>query len=173
MSGTAGLDENTVEPDDDCRVQLGQLRGCFEKNEPALLVADCKSLYDATHKERAAPSSTDKRHATELPIVKSRAVEGEADLTWIVARYQIADCLTKHASRKAEEALQQVINKAQWWTTEEETMLETRRTERERPRKLRQTATEGAEATLFLGRKRILEFLLRPTCAQGNSQLCD
>ena len=31
MHGTAGLDENTVEPDDDGSVFLGQLRGCFEK----------------------------------------------------------------------------------------------------------------------------------------------
>ena len=103
-----------------------------KKKQPALLATDCTSLYDATRKEGAAPSSTDKRHATELPTVKSRAMEGEADSTWIDARYQIADCLTKHASRKAEEALQQVINKAQWWTTEEETMLESRRTKRER-----------------------------------------
>ena len=101
------------------------------KKQPALLATDCTSLYDAILTEGAAPSSTDKRPATELPTVKSRAMEGEADLTWIDARYQIADCLTKHASRKAEEVLQQVINKAQWWTTEEETMLETRRTERE------------------------------------------
>ena len=69
---------------------------------------DCKSLHDAVHKDSAAPSSTDKRLAT----VKSRAAEGEADLRWIDARYQIAD--TKHASRKSEEVLQQVINQAQW-----------------------------------------------------------
>ena len=29
--GTAGLDENTVEPDDDSRFFFGRLRGCFEK----------------------------------------------------------------------------------------------------------------------------------------------
>ena len=63
---------------------------------------DCESLYDAIHKEGAAPASTDKRLAIELAIVKADAVSGETDLRWIDARYQIADCLTKHASRKSE-----------------------------------------------------------------------
>ena len=40
--------------------------------------------------------------AIELAIVKAKAVSGETDLRWIDARYQIADCLTKHASRKSE-----------------------------------------------------------------------
>ena len=71
----------------------------------------------------------------ELANVKSRATEGEADLGWINALYQIADCLTKRASRKSEEALQQVINQVQWQITAEETMLETRREEREREAK--------------------------------------
>ena len=55
MHGTAGLDENTVEPDDD-RIFPGQLRGGFgKKKKPASLVTNCKSLYDAIHKEGAAP----------------------------------------------------------------------------------------------------------------------
>ena len=52
------------------------------KKQPALLVTDCKSLYDAIHKE-AAPASTDKRLAIELAIVKSRATEGEANFWWM------------------------------------------------------------------------------------------
>ena len=80
--------------------------------------------------ERAAPSSTDKRIVLELAIVKSRAAQSEADLRWIDARYQIADKLATHASRKSEEVPQQVINQAQWRITAEETMLETRREER-------------------------------------------
>ena len=73
---------------------------------PSILVADCKSLYDAIHTERAAPASTDKRLAIELAIVKAKTVSGETDLRWIDARYQVADCLTKHASRKSEAVLQ-------------------------------------------------------------------
>ena len=69
---------------------------------PSNLVTDCKSLYDAIHEEGAAPASTDKRLAIELAIVKPKAVSGETDLRWIDARYQIADCLTKHASRKSQ-----------------------------------------------------------------------
>ena len=72
----------------------------FLTARPSILVADCKSLYDAVHKEGTAPASTDKRLAIELAIVKAKAVSGETDLRWIDARYQIADCLTKHASRK-------------------------------------------------------------------------
>ena len=73
----------------------------FFKARPSILFTDCKSLHDAIHEE-AAPASTDKRLATELAIVKAKAVSGETDLTWIDARYQIVDCLTKHASRKSE-----------------------------------------------------------------------
>ena len=90
-----------------------RLRGCFGKNQPAMLVTDCKSLSDALHREGASPSSTDKRLAMELAIVKSLATDGEADMRWIDARYQIADRLTRHASRKSEEALQEVINQGQ------------------------------------------------------------
>ena len=126
---------------------FGQLSGCFEKATWRFLVTDCKSLHDAIHKEGAAPSSTDKRIVIELAIDKSRASEGEADLRWIDARYHVADCLTKHASGKSEEVLQQVVNQAQGRITAEETMLETRREERERervrPRRFRQEASEG------------------------------
>ena len=77
----------------------------FIAARPSILVNDCKSFYDAVHKEGAAPASTDKRLAIELAIVKAKAVSGETDLRWIDARYQIADCLTKHASRKSEAVL--------------------------------------------------------------------
>ena len=69
----------------------------FLTARPSILVTDCKSLYVAIHKEGAAPASTDKRLAIELAIVKATAVSGDTDLRWIDARYQIADCLTKHA----------------------------------------------------------------------------
>ena len=75
-------------------------------------ITDCKSLYDAIHKEGAAPASTDKRLAIELAIVKAKAVSGETDLRWIDARCQIADCLKKHASRKSETILQKVLQEA-------------------------------------------------------------
>ena len=86
----------------------------FLTARPSILVTYCKSLYDAIHKEGAAPASTDKRLAIELAIVKGKAVSGDIDLKWIDARYQIADCLTKHASRKSEGVLQKILQEAQW-----------------------------------------------------------
>ena len=74
----------------------------FLKGRPSILITDCKSLYDAIHKEGAAPASTDKRLAIELAMVKAKAASGETDLRWIDARNQIAGCLTKHAPRKSE-----------------------------------------------------------------------
>ena len=70
-----------MEPDDDCGVLFGQ---------QAFLVTDRNILHDASHKKGAAPSSTDKRLAIELALVKSRATEGEADMRWIDALYQNA-----------------------------------------------------------------------------------
>ena len=98
-----------MEPDDDSRVFFGQLRGCLEKrNQLALLVIrDSQGLF----------SSTDKRLATEFAIVKSRAAEGEADLSWIGSPYQIGACLSKYTSRKSVEVLQQVVNQAPWSIT--------------------------------------------------------
>ena len=69
--------------------------------------------------------------AIELAIVKAKAVSGETDLRWIDARYQIADCLTKHASRKSEAVLQKILQEAQWRITAEEDMLDRRKRERE------------------------------------------
>ena len=103
----------------------------FLTARPSILVTDCKSLYDAIHKEGAAPASTDKRLAIELAIVKAKAVSGETDLRWTDAKYQIADCLTKHASRKSEAVLQKILQEAQWRTTAEEDMLDKRKQERE------------------------------------------
>ena len=55
----------------------------------------------------------------------------ETDLRWIDARYQIADCLTKHASRKSEAVLQKILQEAPWRSTAEEDMLDRRKRERE------------------------------------------
>ena len=103
----------------------------FLKARPRNLVTDCKSLYDAIHKEGAAPASKVKRLAIELAIIKAKAVSGETDLRWIIARYQIADCLTKHASRKSEAVLQKFLDEAQWRITAEEDMLDKRKQERD------------------------------------------
>ena len=103
----------------------------FLTARPSILVTDCKSLDDAIHLEGAAPASTDKRLAIELAIVKAKAVPSESDLWWIDAAYQIADCLTKRASRKSEAVLQKILQEAQWRITAEENMLDRRkRTER-------------------------------------------
>ena len=83
----------------------------FLTARPSILLTDCKSFYDALHKEGAAPASTDKRLAIELAMVKATAVSGETDLRWIDARYQIADCFTEHASRKSEAVLQKFCRK--------------------------------------------------------------
>ena len=83
-----------------------RITNSFSRRVPVFLSPTTKSLYDAIHKEGAAPASTAKRLAIELAIVKAKAVSGETDLRWIDARYQIADFLTKHASRMSEAVLQ-------------------------------------------------------------------
>ena len=103
----------------------------FLTARPSILVTHCRSLYDAIHKEGAAPASTDKRLAIELAIVKAKAVSSETDLRWIDARCQIADCLTKHASRKSEAVLQKIVQETQWRITAEGDMLDRRKRERE------------------------------------------
>ena len=103
----------------------------FLKARPSIFVTDCKSFYDAIHNGGAALASTNKRLAIELAIIKAKAVPGETDLRWIDARYQIADCLTKHASSKSETVLQKILDEAQWRITAEEDMLDKRKKERE------------------------------------------
>ena len=90
-----------------------------------------QKLLRCNTQEGAAPASTDKRLAIELAIVKAKAVSGETDLKWIDARYQIAHCLTKHASRKSEAVLQKILQETQWRIPEEEDMLNRRKRERE------------------------------------------
>ena len=80
----------------------------FLTARPSILVTDCKSFYEAIHKKGAAPASTH----IELATVKAKALSGETDLRWIDARHQIADCLTKHASRKSEPFLQKILQEA-------------------------------------------------------------
>ena len=95
----------------------------FLKACPSILVTDCKSLYDAIHKEGEAPALKDKRLAIELALMKAKTVSGETNLRWIDARYQIADCLTKHASKKSEAVLQKILDDAQWRITSHHTVL--------------------------------------------------
>ena len=107
----------------------------FLTARPSIFVTDCKSLYDAIHKEGAAPASTDKRLAIELAMVKAQAVSGETDFWWIDARYQIADCLTKHASSKSEAVLKKILQE----------MLDKRKQERE----IRNSSSYGEELWLY------------------------
>ena len=65
---TAGLDENSVKPHDDCTCQFATTSRVLWKKQPALLVTDCTSVPDAVHKEGTAPSSTHKPLAVELAI---------------------------------------------------------------------------------------------------------
>ena len=44
-------------------------------------------------------------------------MSGETDLRWIDARYQIADCLTKHDSRKSEAVLQKILQESERFVT--------------------------------------------------------
>ena len=101
----------------------------FLMARPRILVTDCKSLFFKMQftEKGAAPVSTDKRLAIELAIIKAKAMSGETDLRLINARNQIADRLTKHASRKSKAFLQKVLNEAQWKITAEEDMLDRRK----------------------------------------------
>ena len=103
----------------------------FLQARPSILVTDCRSLYDAIHKEGAAPTSTDKILANELALFKAKAVSSETHLRWSDTRYQVADCLTKHPSRKSEAVLQKILDEAQWMITAEEDMLDKRKQEGE------------------------------------------
>ena len=71
----------------------------FLKIHPVLLVTDCNSPYDVLRKEGAGPSSTDKRFAIDVTIVKSRATECEADLRWIDARYPHREHLERYCNK--------------------------------------------------------------------------
>ena len=66
VHGTARLDENTVEPDDDCRFQVGQLRGCCGK-QPGFVGDRRQVCTTRFHKQGAAPSPTNKR-PSNLPL---------------------------------------------------------------------------------------------------------
>ena len=117
----------------------------FEK-QPALLVTDCQSLHDAISRGRSRLfSSTDKRLAVDLAIVKSRATAGEADNSWINARCQVADCLYQACTEKFEEELQQGCNDAGNTTGRER-----RRRFRQEPSELRQQFVRSAEHGRFV-----------------------
>ena len=158
-----------MEPDDDGRVFFGQLRGCSEK---ATSVAGDRLEESLRRDAQGKRSSIINRQATcEIAIVKTRATEGEADLRWIDARDQIADCLTKHASRNSEEVLQEVINRG---VSRERKRCWRHDGTRERPRKFRQEARKGgAHGSNYFGRLRTLKFVQCLIYPQRNSHVCD
>ena len=103
-----------------------RITNIFSRCVPVFFSPTAKVCMTQIHKEGAAPASTGKRLEIELALVKAEAVSGETDLRWIDARYQIADCLTKHASRKSEAVLQKILQEAQWRIIAEEDMLDKR-----------------------------------------------
>ena len=104
----------------------------FLTARPSVLVTDCKSLYDAIHKEGAAPPSTDKRLAIELALVKAKAVSGETDLRWIDAR--LSNWRLLDEARLGEvwaQSCRKFCKRPQWRITAEEDMVDRRKGERE------------------------------------------
>ena len=97
---------------------------------PAIAVTDCKRLYDSLRKGGAAPSSSDKRFAIELALVRQRLQDGETCIRWVDARFQVADCLTKNANRASEAILHRLILESLWRLTAEDTQLDVRERER-------------------------------------------
>ena len=75
---------------------LQDYEGAVEKQ--LALVTDCEGLHDGIHKERAAPSSTYKRHAIELAIhcqVTSCGRRSRLE----VDRRTLTDCRLSHQAR--------------------------------------------------------------------------
>ena len=56
-----------------------------------VLPTDCKSIYDALHKERAFPASTDKRLVIELAVVMIEAMSKETDLNCKISKCGLFD----------------------------------------------------------------------------------
>ena len=128
---TSRLDAHNVGTDDPWWICAWKITSSSSRRVPVFLSPTAKAFTMQYTKEGAAPASTDKRLAIELAKVMAKEVSGETDLRWIDARYQNADCLTKHASRKSEAVLQKILHEAQWIITAEEDTLDRRKRERE------------------------------------------
>ena len=59
----------------------------------ALLITDCKSLYDLVNK-LAVPNCEEWRTTVEVMLIKQQA-EGHSQCRWISTAIMLADCLTK------------------------------------------------------------------------------
>ena len=107
-----------------------RITNSFSRRVPVFLSPTAK-VCTTQYTKKEQLQRQQKRLPIELAIVKAKAVSGETDLRWIDARNQIADCLTKNASRKSEAVLQKILQEAQWRITAEEDMLDKRKQERE------------------------------------------
>ena len=123
------MDENRLARDNHPEVRHGRLR-----EAPADVPSDRRDRLQESprfaEKEGAAPSSSDKRFAIELALVRQKLQDGETCFRWTDARFQIADCLTKNASRASEAILHRLILESLWRLTAEDTQLDVRERER-------------------------------------------
>ena len=122
---TSRLDAHNVGTDDP------ELRTAFSRRVPAFLSPTAKVCTTQYTKKEQLQRQQTRDWQLSWAIVKAKAVSGETDLRWINARCQVADCLTKHASRKSEAVLQKILQEKQWRITAEEDMLDKRKQERE------------------------------------------
>ena len=104
---------------------------------PSAIVTDCRALYDVVRKENVQ-STVDKRVAVESLVIRDLMQQLQAKLRWVSSERQMADGLTKLASRQQmAEAMQsgyvQLIHDGSFTAAKKKSFKERER-ERERAR---------------------------------------
>jgi hypothetical protein len=65
---------------------------------PALLLTDCKSVFDSLNQQWTSGSRCDKRTSIDLAIIRDTLSRDLSKIRWIDTRYQLVDCFTKNTA---------------------------------------------------------------------------
>ena len=89
---------------------------------PAILLTDCKSVYDALNQQWTSGSKCDKRASIDLAIIRDTLSRDFSRVRWIDTRMQLADSLTKRGVPMA--LLRYVLTHCRYVIVEEQEALQ-------------------------------------------------
>ena len=95
---------------------------------PALILTDCKSVYDSLQQLWSSSAHSDKRTSIDLAIIRDTLSRDESKIRWIDTKVQLADTMTKRSAPAG--YLRSVLREGMYQVVAERHALDRRSTQR-------------------------------------------
>ena len=94
----------------------------------ALVLTDCKSVYDSLQQLWTSSSKSDKRTSIDLALIRENLSRDCSKICWVDTRVQLADSMTKNSA--SSNFLRQTLSLGRYQIVSEGMALEQRRSQK-------------------------------------------